>query len=89
MVFTWAKAKNGECYVGFCCVVGFFSLSCYFCVLASSFHSQYKLPKGEMDQVAPVGVNTRAEIHSKYSLWKCTVSYWSLLRDIAHQSKWQ
>lgn len=24
MVFTWAQAKNGECYVGFCCVVFFF-----------------------------------------------------------------
>lgn len=58
-------------------------------MLASSFHSQYELSKGEMDQVAPVGVNTCAEIHSKYSLWKFTVSYWSLLHDIAHQSKWQ
>lgn len=61
----------------------------YCCVLASFFCSQHELPKGEMDQVTPMGVNTCAETHSKFSLWKCAVSYWSLLHDITHQSKWQ
>lgn len=50
---------------------------------------QCELPRGEMDQVAPFEVYTCAGTQSRFSLWRCAESYWSLLHDIEHLSKWQ